>query len=97
MSTFDDLRAITATTVDVPTAGWFYDLSERTAYELARRGEFPVPVLRLGRTCRVRTADLLRDLDPTHDDGAPASAPHVPASPISEDPREYAPLRRVTN
>lgn len=48
--------------VDVPTAGRAYGISERHAYELARTGHFPVPVLRVGRLLRVRRADLLTDL-----------------------------------
>ncbi|WP_329334675.1 helix-turn-helix domain-containing protein [Streptomyces sp. NBC_01352] len=34
-----------------------------TAYDLRRRGQFPVPVLRVGFRYRVRTADLIRYLE----------------------------------
>jgi predicted DNA-binding transcriptional regulator AlpA len=34
-------------------------ISRNTGYELIRRGEFPVPVLRLGRKLRIPTAPLL--------------------------------------
>lgn len=59
--TVDELRDLPAV-VDVPTAGRAYGIGSRHAYELARRGDFPVPVRRLGRLMRVRTADLLADL-----------------------------------
>ncbi|MGI5512760.1 helix-turn-helix domain-containing protein [Streptomyces sp. CA-106131] len=45
--------------VDLVTAGRALSLGRTTAYELARRGEFPVPTLRLGNQYRVRRADLL--------------------------------------
>jgi predicted DNA-binding transcriptional regulator AlpA len=69
----DELRALPAV-IDVPTAGRAYGISERHAYELARRGEFPVPVRDLGRLKRVRRADLLADLG-IHDnsEAGPAS------------------------
>ncbi|WP_425443933.1 hypothetical protein [Streptomyces aidingensis] len=45
-------------------------------YELAQRGEFPVPLLRLGNTYRVRRADLLTLLGiEQHSDGAGVAAP----------------------
>ena len=49
-------------TVDVPTAARALGLGRSTAYELARRGEFPCRVLRVGRSYRVPTADLMRVL-----------------------------------
>lgn len=75
----EELRAQPAV-VDVPTAGRAYALGERTSYELARRGEFPVPVLRLGRQLRVRTADLLADLDPNKSEAGPATGPAAAAT-----------------
>lgn len=41
-----------------PTAAGFLGIGRTTAYELARRGEFPVRVLRVGHRFRVVTADL---------------------------------------
>jgi predicted DNA-binding transcriptional regulator AlpA len=72
----DEVLALPAV-VDVPTAGRAYGISERHAYELARRGEFPVPVRRLGRLSRVRRADLLEDLgiDPNSSEAGPATGP----------------------
>lgn len=82
--TVDQLRALPAV-VDVPTAGQAYGISERHAYELARRGEFPVPVRALGRLLRVRTADLLADLAPDVAKAEPASPA---AATTSTSPQE---------
>jgi predicted DNA-binding transcriptional regulator AlpA len=49
-------------TVDVTTAARALGLGRSTAYELARRDEFPCRVLRIGSSYRVPTADLLRVL-----------------------------------
>ena len=49
-------------TIDVPTAARALGLGRSTAYELARRGEFPCRVLRVGSSYRVPTADLMRVL-----------------------------------
>jgi excisionase family DNA binding protein len=49
-------------TVDVPTAARALGLGRSTAYELARQGEFPCRVLRVGSSYRVPTADLMRVL-----------------------------------
>lgn len=57
----EEIRALGPTT-DVVIAGSFYGAGRSLSYDLARRGEFPVPVLRLGRKFRVRTADLIADL-----------------------------------
>lgn len=48
--------------LDVPTAGRILGLGRAASYELARRGDFPTPVLRLGRQLRVPTVPLLRAL-----------------------------------
>jgi excisionase family DNA binding protein len=58
----------TRTTVDLadlppvidmyPTAAEMLGIGRSTAYELTRRGEFPVPVLRVGHRLRVVTAHL---------------------------------------
>jgi predicted DNA-binding transcriptional regulator AlpA len=59
------------TTVPLPDERPLLDLLEAapplgigrtTAYELARRDEFPVPILRIGGRLKVRTADLRRYL-----------------------------------
>ncbi|MFD4975615.1 helix-turn-helix domain-containing protein [Streptomyces sp. NPDC058424] len=45
--------------VDLITAARALSLGRTTAYDLARRGEFPVPLLRLGAQYRARRVDLL--------------------------------------
>lgn len=63
--------------VDVPTAARALRLGRSTAYELARRDEFPCPVLRVGSSYRVPTAGLLRVLGiepPSIHEVAPPSA-----------------------
>ncbi|MFJ7590818.1 helix-turn-helix domain-containing protein [Streptomyces sp. NPDC097617] len=45
--------------VDLVTAGRACGISRTTAYDLARRGKFPVPLLRLGAQYRARRVDLL--------------------------------------
>ncbi len=49
-------------TVDITTAARALGLARSTGYELARRGEFPCRILRVGHSYRVPTADLLRVL-----------------------------------
>jgi hypothetical protein len=49
-------------TVDVPTAGRAFGLGRDASYDLARMGQLPVPVLRLGRSLRVTRASLLSAL-----------------------------------
>lgn len=41
-----------------PTAARAFGVGRSTAYSLAARGEFPVPVLRVGNQFRVSTAAL---------------------------------------
>jgi hypothetical protein len=54
----DAIRALGATT-DLPTAGQILGLSRNHSYDLARRGQFPVPVLRIGSRLRVATTHLI--------------------------------------
>lgn len=56
-----EVRALPAA-VDLLTAGRAFGLSRTTAYALAKRGDFPVPLLRLGAQYRARRADILRAL-----------------------------------
>ena len=46
--------------VDITTAGKALGLSRTRAYELAKRGEFPCRVIRIGETYRVPTPELLK-------------------------------------
>jgi len=57
--TREELLALPAI-VGLVTAARALGIGRTRAFELARRGEFPVPVLRVGRTYRVPTAGLLR-------------------------------------
>ncbi len=44
--------------IDLVTAGRVLGMGRTTAYEAVHRGDFPVPVLRIGRRYRVVTAHL---------------------------------------
>lgn len=57
----DELLALPAA-IDVPTAGRALGIGRNKAFELARRGDFPVRVLRLGNSYRVPTAEVLKTL-----------------------------------
>ncbi len=45
--------------VDVPTAGQILGVGRSCAYELVRNGQWPTPVLHLGRLIRIPTAPLI--------------------------------------
>ncbi|MFI9466813.1 helix-turn-helix domain-containing protein [Streptomyces sp. NPDC052492] len=60
--------------VDLVTAGRALGIGRTLAYDLARRGDLPVPVLRLGNAYRVRRADLLAVLGIEQPATAPAAA-----------------------
>jgi predicted DNA-binding transcriptional regulator AlpA len=60
--TADQIRALGVAT-DLRTAAHIFGLSSNTAYELVRRGRFPVPVIRAGRQYRVSVAAILAVLD----------------------------------
>jgi len=47
------------TVVDVPTAAALLGVGRTAAYELIRSGDWPTPVLRLGKLIRIPTAPLL--------------------------------------
>ncbi len=56
--TRDELLALPAA-VDLDTGNRALGLGRSKGYELAKQGQYPCKVLRLGRTYRVVTADLL--------------------------------------
>jgi excisionase family DNA binding protein len=60
--------------VDVTTAARALGLGRSTAYELARRDEFPCRVIRVGSSYRIPTADLLRVLGINPHEPMPRSA-----------------------
>lgn len=55
----EELLALPAV-VDLVTAARALGIGRTRAFQLARRGDFPVPVLRVGLTYRVPTVPLLR-------------------------------------
>jgi hypothetical protein len=57
--TFADIAGLPVT-VDLLTAGRALGIGRTTAYTLARGGDFPCPVLRVGGSYRVPTVGLLR-------------------------------------
>lgn len=59
--TRDELLALPVS-VDVPTAGKAFGISKLTAYRLVKSGDFPVPVIYVGRKVVVPRASLLRAL-----------------------------------
>jgi hypothetical protein len=63
-TTAADLAALDAlpATIDAPTAGRFWGLGRDASYRLARSGEFPVRVLRLGGRLVVTKAALAEAL-----------------------------------
>jgi hypothetical protein len=57
----DELRNLPSA-VDLVTAGRGFGIGRTKANQLARAGQFPVPVLRIGNSYRVTRAALLRAL-----------------------------------
>jgi hypothetical protein len=57
--TVDAVRAL-GTTTDIVTAAAVLGIGRTAAYQLARDGEFPVPVTRVGRRFIVGVPHLLR-------------------------------------
>ncbi|MCX4387331.1 helix-turn-helix domain-containing protein [Micromonospora peucetia] len=65
---------------DLSTAARIFGLSRSVAYDLAKRGQFPVPVLRFGSRYRVPVAAILHALHlPAADEPEPAT-PSPPAT-----------------
>ncbi|MEW2065742.1 helix-turn-helix domain-containing protein [Streptomyces sp. NPDC007346] len=48
--------------VDLRTAAKALGIGSTTAYRLIREGQFPCPVIRVGRRYRIPTTDLMRAL-----------------------------------
>lgn len=57
----EEIRALPAA-VDIPTAGKCFKMGRSKAYDLARAGQFPVPVLPMGKSFRVTRASILTKL-----------------------------------
>jgi predicted DNA-binding transcriptional regulator AlpA len=60
----DAVRAL-GTTTDILTAAAVLGIGRTTAYQLARDGQFPVPVTRVGRRYIVGVPHLLRAIGAT--------------------------------
>ena len=72
--TVEQLRSLPAV-VDLTTAARAFGFGRTTAYDLVKRGEFPVPLLRVGRrSIRVTRSDLLEALGVTADPPAALAA-----------------------
>ncbi|MFG2045326.1 helix-turn-helix transcriptional regulator [Dactylosporangium sp. NPDC048998] len=59
--TAESIRALGAVTT-VPVAGAIFGLSRSVAYDLVKRNQFPVPVLRFGHRYRIPVAAILTAL-----------------------------------
>ena len=57
----DEVLDLPATT-DIRTAGLAFGIGNDAAYNMARKGTFPVPVMKLGRQYRVTRASLIAAL-----------------------------------
>jgi hypothetical protein len=64
--TIDDIHNLPVT-IDLITAARALGIDRTKAYELARSGEFPCRIIRIGDLYRVATADLIRLLGFTTD------------------------------
>ena len=87
--TREELLALPAA-VDLVTAGRALGVGRTKAHELARRGEWPTRLLRLGMQYRVPTADLLALLGMSPDMSEAGPASPAPAT-------AHRPTWRVTN
>lgn len=72
----EELHALPAV-VDVTTAGRLLGVGRGAAYELVRTGQWPTPVVRLGRLIKVPTAPLLALLGHPAKVAPPSEAPAV--------------------
>jgi hypothetical protein len=72
------IRALGAIT-DLPTAGAVFGLGRAMSYELARTGQFPVPIIRVGSRFKVPVAGILTTL------GLPATSDLTGAAARSVD------------
>ncbi|WP_438478992.1 helix-turn-helix transcriptional regulator [Streptomyces asiaticus] len=69
----------------VPQASAACGLSRETGYELARSGEFPIPVIKIGaRNLRCRRTDLLAFLGLENSDAAGGATPTASSEQITE-------------
>jgi hypothetical protein len=69
------IRALGAIT-DLPTAGRIFGLGRAMSYELARTGQFPVPIIRVGARYKVPVTGILAAL------GLPATSGDLTRTPM---------------
>lgn len=69
--TYEELMALPVS-VDLMVAARALGIGRSLAYDMAKRGRFPVRVLRLGNRYRVTRADLLRVLGVDQEEGTTA-------------------------
>lgn len=76
--TRDELLALPPV-LDVPTAAAVLGVGRTLAYELVRTGQWPSPVLRMGRLVKIPSAPLVRLLEENDDplDNAPGGRPQL--------------------
>ncbi|MGQ4514254.1 helix-turn-helix domain-containing protein [Streptomyces sp. DW26H14] len=92
MTTPPRLKALTAREVlalpamtTVPQAAAACGLSRETGYALAKRGDFPVPVVKIGgRNLRCRRTDLLAFLGLENSDAAEGATSAASSEPAEE-------------
>lgn len=77
--TVERIRALGLIT-DIATAAQIFGLSRAAAYELAKRDQFPVAVLRFGSRYRVPVAAILHALHLPTDAEQPPDPPPTPAT-----------------
>lgn len=74
-----EVRALPAMPSAWPDGGRACGIGRTAWYELIARGETPVPVIRVGRSLKVRRSDLLNFLGISEEnDGAPGVEPGAP-------------------
>ena len=73
--TTGEIRALGVRT-DLETAASIWGIGRTRAYELARTGDFPSPLVRVGAKWVALVGPLLRALDPDNSN-SPTSAPSI--------------------
>ena len=68
-------RPAAATVVDVPTAAAMLGIGRTLAYHLVRTGQWPTPLIRVGRLIKVPTKPLLEYVNGGARDGAQTVRP----------------------
>lgn len=74
--------------VDLSTANRALLLGRTKGFQLAKTGDYPVPLIRVGKTYRVSRAELLRALaiDPTNSEAAAEATAAASTEPTTQTP-----------